>query len=446
MKKSKSTSGSLAPGDLLERILKGCEDLGIQVVYLRNHENFPHDLGNDVDLLFRRSTSVQALAWITEVATANGWEVLYSVQFSPLSLFLSSLDFDRFLHIDLFERLEWHSIEYADAEAVLRGAVWNGHVLHPSPGDEVFLNVSTRLIYHGAIREKHRLQARELLEDGRGPEILNAFRRHLGSTAGTRVGNAVINQDWETAKCMGSLVRRNAVFRYGLMSPRSAISGSWRYLRRAAARIAAPPGPFIVFEGADGVGKSTLIEGMLPLMKDLTGRTDAILFHWKPTRASIRLAGEAAGPARDPRGRSTRSIPASIFYLAYHWMGFWAGYLRHVLPARAKNCAVLGDRYSYEFFLDPARLRLRLPDWMARMAAASVPRPDLVICLVAPPAKVYARKPELNIAQIREYQSKLEAMTEGDRTCVLLRCDGSIEQVILDARALILKSLFSNRK
>ena len=433
------------PGEIVLQFINDLEHLDINTVYLRNHENLPDSVGNDVDLLISKDNLRKALQRVVETARENGWRVVRHVRFSPISVFLSSDDFKQFLHIDLFDRLEWHSIEYADAGRVMESRRWNGKVYTPDPCDEVFLNVCTRLIYHGKVRDKHRCQTQFLLNQGLQDEIQAAFIRHLGSGLGSALGGAVVGEDWPAAESLKAALRRKVIVRYGLLSPWSALTGICRFLGRSLHRIVQPPGPFIVFEGADGVGKTTVICGLTHLLREITGRSDTVLFHWKPTRASTRLAGEASGPASDPRAESPRATILSILFLAYHWLGFWTGYLRYVLPARVKNRAVVGDRYAYEFFLDPARLRLQVPDWLARLAAATVPQPDLVICQIAPPQQVIVRKPELSEDEIIQYQDKLQGMASGNPRCVILDAGRHVAEVLTQARRMILQKLFRNR-
>lgn len=135
----------------------------------------------------------------------------------------------------------------------------------------------------------------------------------------------------------------------------------------------------------------------------------------------------------------------SMLFLGYHWLAFWFGYLRHVLPARARNRAVIGDRYAYEFFLDPARLRLSLPKWMLKFASTTVPQPDLVICLVADPAVVVARKNELSETDIHHYQRELTLLTTKNLRFSLLQANGSIEENTHAALACLLSHLHSNK-
>lgn len=419
----------MSPGNLILSLIGQMEAAGIPCVYLRNHENLPNDVGNDVDLLIQKGTTAKTLAIISAEAPKHGWKVLRTVQFSPLSVFLAADDGDAFTHIDLFERLEWHFIEYANARHVLESRQWNGRVHIPDPADELYLNISTRLLYQGKIREKHRRQAQGLVEQGMQSAIRESFAHHLGQKVGLCTAEAVIKGEWDQLEASATSVRQAAIMRCAMLTPLAAAVSLWRYLSRAIGRIIYPPGPFVIFEGADGVGKSTLIEGILPLFKELTGRSDTLLFHWKPNKASLRIAGQSAGAPSDPRGKSQRSAPLSLLFLAYHWLGFWIGYLRHVLPARIKNRAVIGDRYSYEFFLDPSRLRIKLPAWITRLAAYSVPQPDMIIGLFANPRTIIERKAELVEDEIIEYQKSLEEMCNDKSYCHIVSADFPISAV-----------------
>jgi thymidylate kinase len=439
-----SEDQALASGILAVQIAAMLESSGLPVVYLRNHDQLPHSIGNDVDLLVPSGMIGRCAGLISLHAAQHGWTVLRSVRFSPLSIFLVSRDTGGFLHLDLFDRLEWHFIEYADPVAIRDSRIWNGLVYHPSPADEAYLNLSTRLVYHGHIREKHRVQLGNHAAAGHGREITNTFIRNLGRRCGKRLADAVLAGEWHTAESMLWHVRLAIVMRHAVARPVSALLGILRYAGRSLGRLFKPPGPFIVFEGADGVGKSTLIGKLIPVFGEITGRTDTLVFHWKPNRQSMRLAGDSAGPAVNPRSKPIRSRSMSLLFLLYHWFGFWKGYLQHIRPAKMKNRAVIGDRYAYEFYLDPARLRLNVPDWLARLATSTVPRPDLVFCMVAHPSDIILRKPELNADEIRTYQAKLSALARSNPRFEILNSACSANEVFGTALNILVGRLTRN--
>jgi thymidylate kinase len=398
-------------------------------VYLRNHEELPLNVGNDVDLLLERGKRQQAIEFLRKFSGNSGWRILRQVEFGPLSAFLVSDDNSEFLHIDFFDRLDWHWAPYANTKRIIDNRQWNGHVYHPSPGDEVYINVMTRLLYEGRIREKHRKQA-DLIHASSPKHLLNAaFESNAGSPHVISVSSMVTNRQWEELE--GSTRKIRLMVLLNSLRSRSfdSMNGLIRYANRGVNRLMKPPGLFVVFEGADGVGKSTVIDRILPALEGLSGRKDTLMFHWKPCRVSMRSPGEPPGPQMDPRSSVPRSIPLSFLFLAYHWLGFWWGWLRYLRPALVKNRAVIGDRYAHEFFLDPARLRLNLPPWLLRFAARCAPQPDLVIALIADPSRIATRKQELAVEEIEVYQKRVLHLQKEMKSIVVVDADQQVDEV-----------------
>ena len=141
-------------GKLIIAVVQHLEQNEIPVVYLRNYQSLPNDIGNDVDLLIPAGKRQKAATLIKQYLADTEWRVVQQIEFSPLSLFLAHQDFTKFIHIDLFDRIEWHWLEYADAESIIREREWNGIIYHPSKHHEVIINFMTRLIYQGIVREK----------------------------------------------------------------------------------------------------------------------------------------------------------------------------------------------------------------------------------------------------------------------------------------------------
>lgn len=168
-------------------------------------------------------------------------------------------------------------------------------------------------------------------------------------------------------------------------------------------------GCFIAVEGADGVGKSTVLKLLLPKLMESGRHSGVLFFHWKPTKGNLNEGGIPETVPHDPRGSKPRGRLLSFVYLCYHWLSFLVGYFKNVAPALRAGKLVIADRYTYDILLDPHRFRLNLPDWMLRVFVTTLPHPDAVLALIADPATIRKRKPELSEKEIAAYQARLEA-------------------------------------
>ena len=170
-----------------------------------------------------------------------------------------------------------------------------------------------------------------------------------------------------------------------------------------------PPIPpkFLAFEGADGVGKSTVMRLLVPEIVRRSGYRGYLFFHWKPVKGDLSFDAIPGDNPHDPRGKSPRNPLASLVFLAHHWIDFLVGYWRFVRPALRAGRLVVADRYTYDVLLDPTRFRLRLSRGVLRLFVRTLPRPDRAILLHAPPSVIHARKPELSEPEISAYQAAL---------------------------------------
>lgn len=175
-----------------------------------------------------------------------------------------------------------------------------------------------------------------------------------------------------------------------------------------AASVPHTPLPrFLVLEGADGVGKSTVLRLLVPELVRRGEYKGYLFFHWKPILGNVSYDAIPGDNPHDPRGEKTRNPVASLMFLAYHWLDFQIGYRRFVCPAIRTKRLVIADRYTYDVLLDPKRFRLNLPAWILRLFVQTIPRPEQAILLHADPAVIRARKPELTENEIADYQSAL---------------------------------------
>ena len=164
---------------------------------------------------------------------------------------------------------------------------------------------------------------------------------------------------------------------------------------------------FYAIEGADGVGKSTVLRLLVPELVKRGGFTGYLFFHWKPVKCNLSYDAIPGDNPHDPRDKEPRNPLASLVFLAHHWLDFQLGYWRFVRPSIRAGRLVVADRYTYDVLLDPKRFRLKLPAWILRLFVRTIPRPDRSILLHAAPEIIRARKLELSEEEIKTYQTAL---------------------------------------
>jgi len=231
----------LGAGHFIAAWLREREGQGGRSVYLRNYERFPDDIGNDVDLLIERGSTADWIESAKEAAPQFGWRFLRAVSFGCMSLFFFRPDTDEILHVDLNERIEWHCVPFADEDAVLSRRRWNGTVFIPAPEDELFLNVATRLIFQGTVREKHRAQWNELRPACSTDGLKAAFAR-LGSSLGRRIVTAADEGNWASVEALQGQARRQLFRQAVLRHSGRFVTSAFRYAARTVRRLVSPPG------------------------------------------------------------------------------------------------------------------------------------------------------------------------------------------------------------
>jgi thymidylate kinase len=439
MKRAENNVNSeLEKGEIVLILIAHLESAGYSPVYLRNHSNLPKSIGNDVDLLISGNNRRNCEKVLTQRAMELGWRHLYTTEFGPLAIYLAHPKSDQTIHFDIFDRIDWHFLEYANADEIRARRRWTGLVHAPYEGDEIFLNLLTRLIYQGKIRENHATQA-ALYTMKNGCRALQAdFEKHLGC-AGKSLFARLKKSDWKETSGMRKHALMASFRSHGLSHPIRLASGLYRYFSRSLRKCFYPPGVCIVLVGADGVDKSTVLKAILPWSSEWCGGRDTKIFQWNPVKIGNYKKGSASHVGH--RGNSPRSPIVSLVYLVCHLIAFWWVWLFRIRPALSKSHCVVGDHYSYDLFLDPSRFSLDLPPTLLRIASLITPRPNVTIGLITDPETIRARNLELSTEEVFNYQERWKSIADGNSDMVTVSADATPEEVILAVKRAILETL-----
>ncbi len=185
------------------------------------------------------------------------------------------------------------------------------------------------------------------------------------------------------------------------------------------------PGYVIAVEGTDGAGKSTIINKITPILNE--GFHNSIIYmHLRPhvlpdlgVFLGKRKASDANTICETPHEGKESCYVVSVCRWLYYFIDYTFGYLKCVwLKIHIRSYIFIFDRYYYDYYIDPKRLRVKLPKWVIKIGDFFVPSPDLILCLGGNPNEIYKRKPETSIGEVRRQNERLKHFSESKRNTI----------------------------
>ena len=186
--------------------------------------------------------------------------------------------------------------------------------------------------------------------------------------------------------------------------------------------------PFIAFLGCDGSGKSAVIQGVAVRLE--TKGRPVTLGHWRP-KPFVSSSGGTPSAADDPHGQQPRGFASSILKLGWLWLNWWVAWFQHLRHDSRKGF-VLFDRYHADLLVDPRRYRYGGPLWLAKLASAWMPQPDIVFFLDAAPEVLLSRKQEVSYEALEASRGRYLALADKQPRMRIIDASRPVDLVIAD--------------
>ncbi len=440
--------------EFLSRFFTRLNEAGIKYCVLKNYDQLPLHVGNDVDIWVKEGFQGRCREILLGVGRNGGWDmVVYSPRLKYKGegdYFFVNEDLSEIVHIDLWSYLNRRGVRY------LNDAVFADHLcLHengfyiPSPGLEASILLLKDLIYQGRIFEKYRKRITLLLK--KEPAV---FSQSIKATFSEPVSQFII--DRSTAAGWRELEKKYHRLRWDLFKkilferPLCYCLDSLFYLVDRSKKYLFPKtGIFLVLLGPDGSGKSTIAESIIKseVIKKLflNKRYFHSRFDFLPPLRKYFSFFTKTKTGHAPRAQQikTYGMLRAMVYPIYYGMSYFLG---HPLLWKEKACAglVIFDRYFYDFLIQ--RELMKCPKWFIRWIGKLIPRPNIVVSLQTKPEIVYKRKQELTMDEIKRQNEICGKFIAGFPGGFSVDASSSVEKIVNQVKWIIVEKIKEKQK
>lgn len=192
----------------------------------------------------------------------------------------------------------------------------------------------------------------------------------------------------------------------------------------------------VAFIGVDGSGKSTIIKNVSLILKKQFN-TNVFYEHMRPNllpsiafifgKQNINL-NHVNNPHASPPSSTIISFVRWLYYYFDYTFGFFVKV--SIKKINKQPSIFIFDRYYYDYFIDPKRSRINLPNFILNLGQKIMPEPDIIFCLIANPELIFKRKPELPIKEIKRQIIEIEKFSIQNTNSVIIRTDQTISQSV----------------
>jgi len=209
---------------------------------------------------------------------------------------------------------------------------------------------------------------------------------------------------------------------------------------RILKRISRPNGYQIVFLGADGSGKSSVIKEVERTMACAFRGVER--FHLRPKIIKSNSTQVTTSPYEKP----ARSVLMSSIKLLILFVDYWLGHVKLILPKRLRSYLIIFDRYFDDLLIDPKRYRFSGPMLLAKFIKLILPKPDLYIVLTTSAQIVQARKQEVSFHESEIQIKAYEEFSNTTSNAHLIDASQDINHVVQDVCKILLSKLAERRQ
>tara|TARA_A100001037_G_scaffold306685_1_gene353994 strand:- start:195 stop:1553 length:1359 start_codon:yes stop_codon:yes gene_type:complete len=431
---------------LLKSILERFNIENVPYCILRNHELLPEEFRNDIDILIEESSKKVVANIIQDCAEDLNWDYRQrGTNLYFLLFYLDENDLD-FFRLDIVTKLESGGVEYFPAKRFLESnKISKKGFKIPDPTLELFHILAHFLLGPEYNRDKY--------SDKISSQIQNkdidwdVFYTSLKEIFPVKIPETLI-RNFQT-KNTRTILNRKYFYKYLMLFKLKRLYFPFfqffkKWLNRIY-RYSFPKGKFIVLIGPDGSGKSTASKSVVELIQMFHFLCAHIHLGFRPAflptkREILFWRKELPSKNKEKNDKKLKTNPKNkMGYLKflYYSIDYLFGYLIKIRPILCKKGFVITERYFSDYLAGTRKNpKVTTPNWFIKLIYFFLPKPYMVIMLYDIPERIFERRKELSIDEIKEHIEKYKKIDMKQKKLLEIKTDVPTYRIavqILDA-------------
>jgi len=434
---------------VIHSLFEQLEENKIPYAVLRNYETLPEKplLGSDVDILIDEKNQKAYKDILNKVVENNKVFILSKkYHFNCLSYFVyQKTPFCFSSWIDAFTKIATKSFVWVDSNFLLKNRIHcekDFYIL--SLGAEAAILFLKEILAGFPVKEKYRLRIRELVKED--PRSFNqVLSTHFGQKITKELLEISLNRKWEEAfkkrRELWKILILNTIYHQPIEQISHFFRFLWEYMKEY---FRFQKGISIAFIGPDGVGKTTISQGIKNKFKKFPFKKIYYYhgqFGFFPELSKIYnfLSFKKKNSSPYPTEKNLPNKFRALLHLFYYGLEDFLSW-PWFLWGRIRGKIFLFDRYFYDFVA--TSIHRQIPLWLFFTISKFIPHPDLTFIIFARPGEIYRRKKEW---PIEELEKQLQAFQSPQllklSKCILINNERPLEENLDKIEDEILKSL-----
>ena len=425
----------------IKEVFNELNRINLPYVVLRNYDQLPQEVGNDIDLLVP-STDLNKFSQILfEIANKNCWYLHKFENRYGFRKFIFSLNDSNTIIWDVLGPISWKGLKWVDSEFILDHRRLNNGFFIPSYGGEAAILVLKDILQHGKLKIKYLSRIQDFsLKDP------NSFKKTLEKYFGKKTTQKILimaqNGNWELLKKSYNSFKLSLIFRSLITSPLKTIYSCFKFVYMHLAEYVSLKNVFLItFIGPDGSGKSTLSEG---IMADLGNDFQRIYYYHSrygifPELNKVvtgKKSDEVSKPVISPQSESFKLI--KILLMFYYGLEHIFGYYILFTKRRKKTLFVF-DRYYYDYVISANENYFN--HMIFRLFSKIILKPDLIVYPVLSPETIFKRKPELSIEELSRLEKIYNDLSDDLDNSYKINNNEPLDVVVSKIKVKLLKDI-----